>query len=192
MKQVLIINGHPNKHSFNYALAEAYKNGIQKTKANLSQINIGELNFDPNLKYGYQQRTELEPDLKVAIDKIKNADHIVWVFPMWWYGFPALMKGFVDRIFLPGITFEPVEGKALPKKLLKGKTARIIITADSPKWYDSLFMKSPAINQFKKGTLNFCGINPVKVTYIAPIKNSTPAFRSKWLKKITLLGERQN
>ncbi|WP_368506610.1 MULTISPECIES: hypothetical protein [unclassified Tamlana] len=50
-------------------------------------------------------------------------------------------------------------------------------------------MKRPAINQFKKGTLQFCGINPVKVTYIATIKNSTSAFRSKWLKKVSLLGE---
>jgi NAD(P)H dehydrogenase (quinone) len=85
---------------------------------------------------------------------------------MWWYGYPALMKGFIDRTFLPGITFQPTQGKALPKKLLKGKTARIIITADTPKWYNFLIMKSPAINQFKKGTLEFCGISPVKATYI--------------------------
>jgi putative NADPH-quinone reductase len=99
------------------------------------------------------------------------------------------MKGFIDRTFLPGITYEPKEGKSLPKKLLKGKTARIIITADTPKWYDSLFMKSPAINQFKKGTLKFCGISPVKVTYTAPIKNSKFDDRKNWLNKITLLGK---
>jgi len=50
-------------------------------------------------------------------------------------------------------------------------------------------MKSPAINQFKKGTLEFCGISPVKITYIASIKNSSSDFREKWLKKISLLGE---
>jgi NAD(P)H dehydrogenase (quinone) len=166
MKQVLIINGHPDKQSYNYALSEAYLKGASKTDAILTQINIADLDFNPNLKFGYRKRTELEPDLLEAIEKIKKADHIVWVFPMWWYGYPALMKGFIDRTFLPGITFQPIEGKAIPKKLLKGKTARIIITADTPKWYDSLFMKSPAINQFKKGTLEFCGISLVKVTYI--------------------------
>jgi len=51
-------------------------------------------------------------------------------------------------------------------------------------------MKSPTINQFKKGTLKFCGINPIKITYIAPIKNSSIAFRNKWIKKVTLLGEK--
>lgn len=190
MKNILIVNGHPNQQSYNYALAEAYKVGVQKTNAKITTINIGELNFDPNLKYGYQQRTELESNLKDAIDKIKNADHIVWFFPMWWYGYPAIMKGFIDRTFIPGIAFKSAKGNARPQKLLKGKTARIIITSDSPRWYDTLFMRSPAINQLKKGTLNFCGIKPVKVTYIAPIKNSTEAFRNKWLKTVTLLGEK--
>lgn len=190
MKHVLIINGHPDRQSYNYALSEAYIKGANKAKAIITQINIADLDFNPNLQFGYRQRMELEPDLIDAIEKIKEAHHIVWVFPMWWYGYPALMKGFVDRTFLPGITFEPIEGKALPNKLLKGKSARVIVTADTPKWYDYLFMKRPTINQFKKGTLEFCGINPVKVTYISPIKNSSSDYREKWLKKVALLGER--
>jgi len=188
MKQILIINGHPDKESYNYALSEAYKKGASKTNATITQINIADLDFNPNLKFGYRQRTELEPDLIDAIDKIKKADHIVWIFPVWWFGYPALMKGFIDRTFLPGITFEYIEGKALPNKLLKGKTARIIVTADTPKWYDYLFMKRPAINQFKKGTLEFCGISPVRVTYIAPIKGTAIEFREMWLKKVFILG----
>lgn len=189
MKNVLIINGHPNSKSFCYALSKAYTSGASKTNAKVSKINIGELNFNPNLKFGYQQRMELEPDLKDAVDKIREANHIVWVFPMWWYGYPAIMKGFIDRAFLPGIAFEPIKGKALPKKLFKGKTSRIIVTSDSPRWYDYFFMKSPLINQLKRGTLGFCGIGPIKVTYIAPIKNSTLKYRTNWLKKVSLMGE---
>jgi putative NADPH-quinone reductase len=190
MKQVLIINGHPDKQSYNYALSEAYLEGASKTNSILTQINLADLDFNPNLAFGYRKRTELEPDLLEAIEKIKKADHMVWIFPMWWYGYPALMKGFIDRTFLPAITFDPIKGKALPTKLLKGKTARIIITADTPKWYDSLFMKSPAINQFKKGTLEFCGVSPVKVTYISPIKSSNIDYRKEWLGKVALLGEK--
>ena len=189
MKQVLIINGHPDKQSFNYALSEAYIKGVKKTNSTISQINISELDFNPNLMFGYRKRMKLEPDLVDAIDKIKKADPIVWVFPMWWYGYTALMKGFIDRTFLPGITFQPIEGKALPEKLLKGKSGRLIITADTPRWYDFLMMKSPTINQFKNGTLKFCGISPVKTTYISSIKNSSSNFREKWFKKISLLGE---
>jgi len=120
---------------------------------------------------------------------IKKANHIVWIFPMWWNGLPALLKGFIDRTFLPGIAFEFVPGKSIPIKLMKGKSARIIITSDTPSWYNRLVMRSPAINQFKKGTLNFCGFSPVKVTYISPIRDSSLEFRKKWLGKVSLLGQ---
>lgn len=188
MKKILVINGHPDKESYCAALTAAYVKGVKQANAEYSQVNIADLDFNPNLQFGYRKRTELEPDLLTAIEQIKQANHLVWVFPMWWYGYPALMKGFIDRCFLPRITFEPIEGKPLPKKLLKGKSARIIVTADTPRWYDFLFMKSPAINQFKKGTLEFCGIKPVKVTYIAPMKSSSLGFREKWLKKVEALG----
>lgn len=190
MKKVLIVNGHPDKLSFNYALSEAYQLGLAKTDNQTEILNIADLDFNPNLQFGYRKITELEPDLLKAIDQIKQADHIVWFFPMWWYGYPALMKGFVDRTFLPGIFFKYEKGKIFPKKLLKGKRARLVITSDTVRWYDRLFMKSPAINQFKKGTLEFCGISPVKVSYIAPIKNSKLAFREKWLLNMEKLGKK--
>ena len=188
-KQVLIINGHPDQESFNNALAAAYQKGAETSDAVVSLLNIRELYFNPNLEFGYRKRINLEPDLLSSIEKIKAADHLVWVFPMWWYGYPALMKGFIDRTFLPGIMFDYEPGKTVSKKLLKGKTARIIMTADTPKLYDRLFMKSPALNQFKKGTLQFCGVNPVKVSYIAPIKSSSEEFRKKYLSKIEQLGK---
>ncbi|WP_200977954.1 NAD(P)H-dependent oxidoreductase [Echinicola sp. 20G] len=187
--KILIINGHPDSESFNVGLAEAYLKGAEESNAEVTLLNIRDLEFDPNLKFGYRKRAELEPDLISSIEKIKEAGHIVWVFPMWWYGYPALMKGFIDRTFLPGITFEYVPGKSMPKKLLKGKTGRIIITADTPKWYNSLFMKNPAVNQFKKGTLQFCGINPIKVSYISPLKDSSEEFRNRRLAEIKKLGK---
>ena len=183
MKHVSIINGHPDKKSYTHDLSEAYAIGAKKTNATITQINLLDLDFNPNLKFGYRQRTELEPNLLDAIDKIKKENHIVGVFPMWWCSYPALMKGFIDRTFLPGITYRPIKGRALPNKLLKGKSARLIITADTHKWYDFLIMKRPVINQFKKGTLEFCGINPVNVTYIFTIKNASVDNRNKWLNK---------
>ncbi len=187
-KKVLVIIGHPDKESFNYALAEAYLQGIDQSRIVLDVIRLADLAFNPNLAYGYRKVSKLEPDLLEAIEKIKAADHLVWFFPMWWYGLPALMKGFIDRIFLPGVFFKYQKGKLFPRRLLKGKTARLVITADTVRWYDYLFMRSPLINQFKKGTLEFCGVKPVKVTYIAPIKESSLSFRKSWLKKVGKLG----
>ncbi len=188
-KKILIINGHPDTESYNFALSDQYIKGATGAGADVEVINICDLQFDPNLAHGYRKRVELEPDLLDAIDKIKGADHLVWVFPMWWYGYPAIMKGFIDRAFLPGIMFEFIEGKPFPKGMLKGKSARIILTSDTPHWYNVLFMKSPTIRQFKKGTLQFCGVKRVKVTYIAPIKGSKENFRTKWLEKVKKLGQ---
>ena len=190
MRQVLIINGHPDIQSYNYALSEAYKVGASKTDAIVDIIHISDLDFNPNLSFGYRQRTELEPDLKDAIEKIQKANHIVWFFPLWWAGLPALMKGFIDRTFLPGITFDFVKGKSAPIGLLKGKTSRVIITTDTPKWYDFIVMRRPILKQFKKGTLEYCGISSVKVTYISPIISSSLDTRKKWLKKVKQLGEK--
>ncbi len=189
MKKVLIINGHPDKRSYNHALSDVYLEGVKKTNSPVSRLNISDLYFNPNLEYGYRLTTQLEPDLQQAIEKIKEADHLVWLFPMWWYGLPALMKGFIDRTFLPGVAFESIEGKKMQKGLLTGKSARVIITADTPGWYDFLVMKRPAINQFKKGTLQFCGVNPVKISFFAPIKNSSLEQREKWLGEVRRLGE---
>ncbi len=188
MKNVVVINGHPDPKSYNYALSKAYMEGAMQNNANIVPIDIAALDFDPNLSFGYRKRMELEPDLVDAWNKIKEADHLVWFFPMWWYGMPALMKGFIDRVFLPGLTFQPIPGKPLPQKLLKGKTARVVLTSDTPAWYDYFYMKRPLINQFKKGVLQFCGVSPVKVTYIAPIKNATEQFRKKWLDRMLQLG----
>ena len=105
-KQVLIINGHPDQESFNSALAAAYQKGAEESAAVVSPLNIRELDFNPNLEFGYRKRLSLEPDLLSSIEKIKAADHLVWGFSMWWYGYPALMKGFIDRTSLPGIMFD--------------------------------------------------------------------------------------
>ncbi|HAA14884.1 MAG TPA: NAD(P)H dehydrogenase [Cytophagales bacterium] len=188
MTKVLIINGHPNPQSFNYALARAYANGAA-AQAEVETLNLAELEFNPNLRFGYQMRTPWEQDLEVAVDQLKKADHWVWVFPQWWYSYPAIMKGFIDRVFLPGVTFAYQDGRPFPKKLMKGKTARMIITADSPGWYNRWFIGRPAIHQLKRGTLQFCGVKPVKVTYLAPVKGSSEAKRGKWLKMVERLGQ---
>jgi NAD(P)H dehydrogenase (quinone) len=188
MKNILIINGHPNPASFNFALVEAYKKGALKTDATIETITIADLKFSPNLQFGYQKRTELEPDLLESWDKIKRADHLVWIHPVWWGGLPAITKGFIDRLFLPGMAFQYRENSVWWDKLLKGKTAHIITTLDQPGWYYRLFFGRPSVNQLKKSTLEFCGITPVKVSYIGVIKTADSNQREKWLTKAYNFG----
>lgn len=188
MKKIAIINGHPNKESFNFGVASAYKEGAVKSGAEIKEIIIADLNFNPNLQFGYQKRMELEPDLIKAWEIIKWADHLVWVHPVWWGGLPALMKGFIDRLFLPGFAYKYRENSVWWDKLLKGKTAHIITTLDQPGWYYWLMYGKPSVNQLKKSTLEFCGVKPVKVTYLGIIKDSKEEQRAKWLERVRGLG----
>ncbi len=189
MKKILLINAHPNADSFNFALFEAYKKGAIAAGAELKEIVIKDLKFNPNLQFGYQKRTELEPDLLEAWDKIQWANHLVWIHPVWWGGLPAISKGFVDRLFLPGFAFKYRDNSVWWDKLLAGKTAHIITTLDQPSWYYRLAFGRPSVNQLKKSILEFCGVKPVKVTYVGPIRNSELTTRTKYLEKIELLGK---
>ena len=189
MKKILIIHCHPNPDSFNRGLGKAYKQGAIQAGAEVQEIEIASLQFNPNLQFGYQKRSELEPDLLLAWNKILWAEHLVWVHPVWWGGLPAIAKGFIDRLFLPGMAFQYKENSVWWDKLLKGRTAHIITTLDQPGWYYWLAFGRPSVNQLKKSTLEFCGISPVKVTYVGIIKTSTEEIRKKWLQKIESQGQ---
>ncbi|KNB61346.1 NAD(P)H-dependent oxidoreductase [Chryseobacterium sp. Hurlbut01] len=188
MKKILIINGHSNKDSFNFGIAKAYQDGALQSGAEVKEIVIADLNFNPNLQFGYRKRMELEPDLVKAWEKIQWADHLVWIHPVWWGGLPAITKGFIDRLFLPGFAFKYRENSVWWDKLLKGKTAHIITTLDQPGLYYRFFFGRPSVNQLRKSVLKFCGVKPVKVTYIGIIKTSDIKQREVWLEKIKLLG----
>lgn len=189
MKKILLINGHPDKESFCFALAESYKKGADAAGAECKLINLIDLKFNPILTYGYRVVSELEPDLLQMQRDITNATHLVWVYPNWWGTYPALLKGFIDRVFLPNFAFKYLENSPLPAKLLKGKTAQIIVTMDTPKWYYWLINRSPGHNSMKKAILEFCGISPVKIKSFGPLRSSTENKRKQWLKEVEELGK---
>ncbi len=160
------------------------------TGTEVKEIVIANLDFNPNLQFGYQKRTELEPDLLEAWKKIQWADHLVWIHPVWWGGLPAITKGFIDRLFLPGFAFQYRENSHFWDKLLKGKTAHIITTLDQPGFFYRLVFHRPSVNQLRRSVLKFCGISPVKVSYIGIVRNSTPEMRKKWLEKVENWGKK--
>ena len=189
MKNILIIVGHPDKESYNFALANSYEEAVKSTIAKVDRINIRDLDFSPNLEFGYRKRTELEPDLLSAWEKIQWADHIVWIFPVWWASLPAIMKGFIDRLFLPGFAFKKRENSVWWDKFLTGKTARLIYTLDQPAWYFRFINKRPVYYAMKQQTCQFVGIQKVKNTAIGPLRLSKDSYREKWLKKMENLAK---
>jgi putative NADPH-quinone reductase len=188
-RKILIINGHPDKDSLSYAIASAYEKGAATNGAEIKRINIGELYFDLNLKFGYKKDMELEPDLKDSMEKLKWAEHFVFIYPLWWGSYPAIMKGFIDRVFLPDIAFS-YDKNNKKELLLQNKSARIIVTMEQPAWYYKFICHTPSINQLKTSTLNFCGIKTkrVKSTIFGSVLSTSQQKREQWLLYITKLG----
>ncbi|WP_409347330.1 NAD(P)H-dependent oxidoreductase [Paenibacillus sp. MBLB4367] len=188
MKKILVIQGNPSSDSLGSALASAYADGARGSGADVSVLDLSQLSFNPNLAGGYKRRTELEPDLVRAQELIREAEHLVFVYPVWWGTMPALLKGFIDRVFLPGFAFKYRKGSMLWDKLLKGKSARLIVTLDTPVWYYYLVQGKPGHNAMKKTTLEFCGVKPVRTTNIGPVRQSSDERRSGYLTHIRKLG----
>jgi putative NADPH-quinone reductase len=188
-KNLLIIYGHPVRDTFSENLLLQYSHGAESSGANIRQLKLRELNFELNLSGGYHQDQALEPDLRKAQEDIVWAEHIVFIFPNWWATFPALLKGFVDRTFLPGFAFKYEKDRRQWTRLLIGKTARIIITMDDPVGRYRFRYGSPGLKALKKGVLHYCGIKPVRHTLIGPVKRASEQKRKAWEKKVRKLGE---
>ncbi|MBI5609919.1 MAG: NAD(P)H-dependent oxidoreductase, partial [Deltaproteobacteria bacterium] len=156
MRRVLVVLGHPRSDSLCSALADAYARAAADAGAEVHRLNLGDLQFDPVLRGGFA--SELEPDLQRAQTELEWAEHVAWVYPVWWGNLPALLKGFCDRVLLPGFAFRYVQDQPFPTKLLHGRTARLLVTMDSPPWYYRWVIGAPAEKAMIKATLEFCGI----------------------------------
>ncbi|WP_298707408.1 NAD(P)H-dependent oxidoreductase [uncultured Chitinophaga sp.] len=187
-KNILVILGHPDSESFCGALADAYINGASAAGHTVRVLRLGEMVFNPDLHHGYSARTPWEPALETAWADIQWSEHMVWVYPTWWGTIPALMKGFIDRVFLPGKAFKYREKSPLWDKFLKGKSARLITTMDSPLWYNWLVYHNAGHRAMKHATLKFCGVHPVKITAFGKLRWQNDATLARKLQAVELLG----
>jgi putative NADPH-quinone reductase len=187
-KNIVVILGHPKSDSYCGAIADTYTQSAKETGHNVKLFKLGEVDFDPTLHAGYGKRQELEPGLKEIQEAISWANHLVFVYPIWWGAMPALLKGFFDRVLLPGYAFKYRDNSPLWDKLLTGRSAHVITTMDTPPWYFRMVYKMPGHQQIKKTILEFCGIKPVKITSLGPVRYANAAKRAKWLKQIQKLA----
>ena len=190
-KKILVIAGHPDENSFSSALAKTYFDAARQSGADISILELAKVDFNPNLTANNKYGKDMEPVLTEIQQKIKEAEHLVFVYPNWWGTFPGILKSFIDRVFIKGFAYDFIDNNPIRKALLKGKTARLIVTMDTPKWYYYLVYKQPGHYAMKKCTLEFCGIKPVKITTFSPIKNTTETQRKKYLQKVLKLGQQQ-
>src|SRR5690349_16664012 len=146
---VVIINGHPRDDSFSEALVNAYYNGAKAAGVNVTTLTLAKLSFNLHVTVHSPRYQHFEDDIVQAQELIATADHLVFIYPTWWGTMPAMLKGFLDRVLTPGFAFEEIEGGTGYAPLLRGRSAHIITTMDSPKWVYRLIYRSPGHNAMR-------------------------------------------
>jgi putative NADPH-quinone reductase len=188
MKKILILDGHPDDKSFCAAAVDKYYDGAKSAGLSVDMLKIRDLKFDPILHFGYRQRQELEKDLLMAQEKIKECNHLVFVVPVWWGGLPALTKGFFDRVFMSGFSHKFNPAKKIQEKLLTGRSVSVIYTQGGPWWYSKFFIGDAFWKSVKRAIFGFAGFSPVKRKYYDTVKSGDDAERTRILNDVYKLG----
>lgn len=187
-KRILVIDGNPKSQSLSQALAQRYASAAERAGHQVQLVHLHRLRFEPDLPLGLHEVPAAEPDLLHLQQLVQKAEHLVWAYPVWWGSVPARLKGLVDRLLLPGFAFRYEKDHALPERLLRGRSARLLVCMDTPSWYFRWVQGAPAHRMMKKAVLEFCGVAPVRISEFAPVIKSTPAQRQGWLEQVAALG----
>ncbi|MCF7749767.1 NAD(P)H-dependent oxidoreductase [Bacillus subtilis subsp. subtilis] len=189
-RSIVILLGHPDRDSLCGALAERYQQAALRAGHHVQLFALGEIDFDPILRHGYRQIQPLEPALQQVNEAIAHCQHLVLVYPTWWGGMPALLKGYFDRAFLPGYAFRYRKDTVWWDRLLTGRSARVITTLDTPPWYYRWVYRMPGHQQVRRTILAFCGITPVRISGFGPVRSASAGRRATWLQVVERLGSR--
>ncbi len=189
-KKILLIQGHPDASESHlcHALASSYIAGAEESGHAVRQINVAELDF-PLLRSQKDFETGTVPEsLNSAQDDIIWSEHIVFVFPLWAGDMPALLKGFLEQIYRP--SFTGASASHFAKKLLSGRSARVVVTMGMPALVYRWYFRAHSIKSLERNILGMVGIAPVHETLIGMTGDMKAADAAKWLGKLKRLGQR--
>lgn len=187
MKQVLIINGDPEKTAATSHLIMAYRKGAQEAGAQIKELTIIDLIFNPNKQFN-NRVTELEPDLKRALDMIMWSNHVVLFCPVYLSSIPTRIKGFFDRLFMPDqVSFSKQQHIS---NNFSGKSARIISILDQETFDYWKQDKKVTYLSIKRNIFENCRFHPVHTNTMGQLYSLENDYSKKWLKKLETFGNK--
>ena len=207
----LIVIANPKKDTHSYKFLSVLEKEFKKKDLKYEVVDLYEENFDPVLSEkdfeSYSDPTKLPKDILSIQSKIKKSDTLIFIYPVWWYSVPAVLKGFIDRVFTSGFAFKfskkpkilmfcadilsriPGLRYALQpyvaKGLLKNKRAVVIRTYGGPKAGSRIFDRTE--KNLENALLRFCGITKIKVLELFNLSVLSKEKEDKFIKKIKSL-----
>jgi putative NADPH-quinone reductase len=180
--KIAIIQGNPDPAGgrFGHALAAAYAGAAKAAGHEVRTIDVAQLEFPVLRSSSEWQEGEPPKDIREAQEAMAWAGHYLIVFPLWLGDMPALLKAFFEQTLRPGFAFGETKAGRLPKKLLKGRSARIVVTMGMPAFFYRIYYRSHSVKNLKRNILEFCGVSPVRVTLIGMVEGKA-SKREAWL-----------
>ncbi|SMD14598.1 NAD(P)H-dependent oxidoreductase [Pedobacter nyackensis] len=187
--KVAIVYNHPYSGSFCNAILHSVLAGIAKSGHEADVFNLDEEGFNPvmtaaDLKAFVMQKPV---DLQVLAyhERLKEADHLVFIFPIWWELMPALTKGFIDKVIFPGLAYaHPKNSLKMTPLLTNLKRVTVISTMNTPSWLYRILFGNAIRKAMMVGTFWKIGFKNRKWISLTQVKSATHAKRRKWLDRI--------
>lgn len=190
-KRIAIIDGHPDpdRARFCHALADAYAEAAQAAGHEVKRLNLAEIDV-PFLRTRAEWETGTpSPAVKQCQDVVASAEHLVIVYPLWLGSMPALVKAFFEQVFRPGFAIDTGPHNSPWPGLLRGKSARIVVTMGMPALIYRWFYLAHSLKSLERNILRFSGIGPIRETLIGNVEGSA-GKRQKALEKLRAVAAR--
>jgi putative NADPH-quinone reductase len=186
--EISVILAHPEPRSFNHAIAHAVCRTLERGGHAVCFHDLYAERFDPLLPASeLTSNFERPPELDRYCDELRRSEGLVIVHPNWWGQPPAVMTGWIDRVFRPGVAYKFHEGdggEGVPVGLLRLKAALVFNTSDTPPEREKQVFGDPLELIWKKCILDFCGVNNVVRECFSVVVTSTSEQRAAWLRRV--------
>ncbi len=190
-RRILVVQAHPDPNPDRYcvALAEAYADGAVSQGHHVETLMVSGLQFG-FLRSEKEWQQPPPEDIAKAQQAILDADHLVFVFPLWMGTMPAMLKAFLEQTLRPGFAFDQEAREGFGGQRLKGKSARVIVTMGMPGPVYRWFFGAHGYLYLKRNILKFCGIKPVRHCFVGLAGAKEGRGRQRWLAKVEKLGRK--
>jgi NAD(P)H dehydrogenase (quinone) len=186
--QISVILGHPDKGSFNHAVAETAVKTLRGNGHDVIFHDLYKEEFPPVLPSSeIPKDAHLPPIISRHTAEIVAADGIIIIHPNWWGQPPAVLKGWIDRVIRPRVAYEFCEGdsgEGVPKGMLKAKAAVVFTTSNTPHDREQAVFGDPLETLWKNCVFGLCGVDNFCRKNFEVIVTSTPGQRQQWLKEV--------
>ncbi len=186
--KILLIVAHPNKASFNHAVAATCMKTLAANGHEAMAHDLYEEQFDPTLPFvEFSKNAALPTEIRRHCDELSQADGIVIVHPNWWGQPPAILKGWVDRVVRPGVAYEFLEGdtgEGVPRGLLKARCAIVFNTSNTEALRERAVFGDPLESIWRHCVFGLCGVPEIHRRMFTVVVTSTAAERQGWLAEV--------